>query len=82
MGVVCGRAACWVDEACVGATFVGFGVGGVLTRSFPPAVVDEVVTACGRTERRHRSLPALTMAYFVIGMALHSRARMRTCSGC
>ncbi len=45
---------------------------GVLTRTFPPAVVDQVIAEAGRTEQRHRSLPARTMAYFAIGMALHS----------
>ncbi len=45
---------------------------GLLTRVFPPGVVDEVIAECGRTEQRHRSLPARTMAYFAIGMALHS----------
>lgn len=39
---------------------------------FPPAVVDEVISGCGRTEQRHRSLPARTMAYFAIGLALHA----------
>lgn len=45
---------------------------GVLTRTFPPALVDEVIAVAGRTEQRHRSLPARVMAYFSIGMALHS----------
>jgi hypothetical protein len=45
---------------------------GVLTRTFPPALVDEVVASCGRTEQRNRSLPARAMAYFSIGMALHA----------
>ena len=45
---------------------------GVLTRTFPPALVDEVVADCGRTEQRNRSLPARSMAYFSIGMALHA----------
>ena len=45
---------------------------GVVTRVFPPAVVDEVISGCGRTEQRHRSLPARTMAYFAIGLALHA----------
>lgn len=45
---------------------------GVLTRTFPPALVDEVVASCGRTEQRNRSLPARAMAYFAIGMAMHS----------
>ncbi len=44
----------------------------MLTRTFPPALVDEVVADCGRTEQRNRSLPARVMAYFSIGMALHS----------
>ena len=39
---------------------------------FPAGVVDEVIAECGRTEQRHRSLPARVMAYFAIGMALHS----------
>ncbi|MBA3310448.1 MAG: IS4 family transposase [Nocardioidaceae bacterium] len=45
---------------------------GVLTRVFPPHLVDEVVAETGRTEQRHRSLPARVMAYFSIGMALYS----------
>ncbi len=45
---------------------------GVLTRVFPPTLVDEVIAQEGRTEQRHRSLPARVMAYFSIGMALYS----------
>jgi len=45
---------------------------GVLTRVFPPALVDEVIAGAGRTEQRNRSLPARVMAYFAIGMAMHS----------
>lgn len=45
---------------------------GVLTRTFPPALVDEVVAGCERTEQRNRSLPARAMVYFSIGLALHS----------
>ncbi len=45
---------------------------GVLTRTFPPVLVDEVIAEVGRTEQRNRSLPARVMAYFAIGMALHS----------
>ena len=45
---------------------------GLMTQVFPPGVVDDVIAQCGRTEQRHRSLPARTMAYFAIGMALHS----------
>ena len=45
---------------------------GMLTRVFPPALVDEVVAEVGRTQRRSRSLPARVMAYFSVGMALYS----------
>lgn len=45
---------------------------GLLTRVFPPGLVDEVIADAGRTEQRHRALPARTMAYFAIGMALHA----------
>jgi len=45
---------------------------GVLTRVFPPDLVDEVIAEAGRTEQRHRLLPARVMAYFSIGMALYS----------
>jgi hypothetical protein len=44
----------------------------VLTRVFPPDLVDEVIAAAGRTEQRNRSLPARVMAYFAIGMGLYS----------
>ena len=47
---------------------------GLLTRVFPAAVVDEVVQAAGRTEQRHRALPARVMAYFSIGMGLYAEA--------
>ena len=45
---------------------------GVLTRVFPPEVVDAVLTECGRTERRHRLLPAWVVVYYVLGLALFS----------
>jgi hypothetical protein len=45
---------------------------GLLARVFPAAVVDAVIAETGRKEQRHRSLPARVMAYFAIGMALHS----------
>jgi hypothetical protein len=45
---------------------------GVLTRVFPPGVVDEVLRECGRLERRHRLLPARVVVYYVLGLALFS----------
>jgi len=44
----------------------------VLRRLYDPGTVDEVIAGVGRTEQRHRSLPARVMAYFSIGMALYS----------
>lgn len=43
---------------------------GVLTRSFPPEVVDEVVAGQGRTEQRSRLLPARLVLYYVMALAL------------
>ena len=45
---------------------------GLLTRVFPPDLVDEVIAQSGRRERRSRSLPARVMAYFAIGMGLYA----------
>jgi Insertion element 4 transposase N-terminal/Transposase DDE domain len=47
---------------------------GVLTRTFPPSVVDEVIAATGKAEQRHRLLPARLVAYYVLAMALFSEA--------
>lgn len=46
---------------------------GLLTRVFPAEVIDEVIAQAGRTEQRHRALPARVMAYFSIGMALYAQ---------
>ncbi|MCZ1002384.1 IS4 family transposase [Streptomyces mirabilis] len=45
---------------------------GVLTRAFPPELVDEVVAGCGRVEQRQRLLPARVVVYFVLAMCLFS----------
>ena len=47
---------------------------GVLTRIFPPEVVDAVVAATGRGEHRRRLLPARMVVYYVLGLALFSDA--------
>ena len=46
---------------------------GVLTRVFPPELVDRVVADTGRTEQRHRLLPARVVMYYVLGLALFSQ---------
>jgi hypothetical protein len=43
---------------------------GVLTSTFPPGLIDEVLEATGRVEKRHRLLPARVVMYFVLGMCL------------
>jgi Insertion element 4 transposase N-terminal len=42
---------------------------GVLTRTFPPELVDKVVSATGWLERRHRLLPARLVVSYVLGLA-------------
>ncbi|MFD9420786.1 IS4 family transposase [Streptomyces goshikiensis] len=43
---------------------------GVLTRAFPPELVDEVIAETGRAEQRSRLLPARVVVYFVLAMCL------------
>jgi Insertion element 4 transposase N-terminal/Transposase DDE domain len=43
---------------------------GVLTRTYPPALVDRVLAQTGRVERRHRLLPARLVVYDVLALAL------------
>lgn len=45
---------------------------GVLTRVFPPEVVDRVIAESGKTEQRQRLLPARVVVYYVLGLALFS----------
>jgi hypothetical protein len=47
---------------------------GVLTRVFPPELVDEVVAQAGRAERRRRLLPARVVVYYVLAMALFAES--------
>ena len=72
-GVVWRCASRWLAEASSDRRLSDLVSVGVLTRTFPPTLVDEVVADCGRTEQRNRALPARAMAYFSIGMALHSQ---------
>ncbi len=46
---------------------------GVLTRVFPPDLVDRVVKESGRTEQRQRLLPARVVVYYVLGLSLFSQ---------
>ena len=47
---------------------------GVLTRVFSPELVDRIVAESGRSEKRHRLLPARVVVYYVLGLALFSDA--------
>lgn len=44
----------------------------MLTRVFPPELVDRVVAEAGRGEQRQRLLPARVVVYYVLGLALYS----------
>jgi hypothetical protein len=46
---------------------------GVLTRTYPPALVDRVVAESGAQERRQRLLPARVVVYYVLAMCLFSQ---------
>ncbi|THA36078.1 IS4 family transposase [Streptomyces sp. A1277] len=45
---------------------------GLLTRTFPPELVDRVVVECGRAGQRSRLLPPRVVVYFVLAMCLFS----------
>lgn len=47
---------------------------GVLTRTFPPELVDEVVRETGRQQQRHRLLPSRLVVYYVLALALFSQS--------
>jgi hypothetical protein len=44
----------------------------MLTRVYPPDVVDEVIAEVGRLQRRTRLLPSRIVVYYVLGLALFS----------
>ena len=45
---------------------------GVLTRSFPPSLVDAAIQTAGKGEQRHRLLPARLVFYYVLALGLFS----------
>ena len=47
---------------------------GVLTATFPPAVVEEAIEATAKRERRYRLLPARLVVYYVLAMSLFREA--------
>jgi hypothetical protein len=47
---------------------------GLLTKTYPPELVDGVVASTGRTQLRHRLLPARVVVYYVMALSLYSQA--------
>lgn len=47
---------------------------GVLTRTFPPGLIDSVLADTGREQQRHRLLPARLVVYYVLAMSLFSQS--------
>ena len=47
---------------------------GVLTRAFPPELVDAVLLETGRVQQRKRALPSRLVVYYVLAMTLFSDA--------
>lgn len=47
---------------------------GVLTATFPPSLVDEVLRSTDRREQRYRLLPARLVVYYVLAMSLFREA--------
>ncbi|PYC66374.1 IS4 family transposase, partial [Streptomyces tateyamensis] len=45
---------------------------GLLTRTFPPELVDRIVEECGKSGKRNRLLPPRVVVYFVLAMCLFS----------
>jgi hypothetical protein len=52
---------------------------GVLTRTYPPALVDRELVEYDRAEQRHRLLPARLVVYYVLALALLLGSPTRRC---
>lgn len=58
------------DSASIGERLTDRISIGVLTRTIPRDLVDEVLAETGRREKRNRRLPAHVVVYFVVAMAI------------
>ena len=45
----------------------------MLTRTFPPELVDRVIARTGRAEQRQRLLPARVVVYYTLAMCLFAQ---------
>jgi hypothetical protein len=55
---------------------------GVLAKTFPPARVNAILAATGKTSVRQRELPAHVVVYYVIGLALYMQVSYREVLRC
>jgi len=55
---------------------------GVITKTFPVAIIQEILKETGRTSIRNRDLPAHVVVYYVIALALYMRSSYREVLRC
>lgn len=55
---------------------------GVITKTFPLAIIQEILRETGRTSIRNRDLPAHVVVYYVIALALYMRSSCREVLRC
>lgn len=55
---------------------------GVLAKTFPPARVNAILAATGKTSVRERELPAHVVVYYVMGLALYMQVSYREVLRC
>lgn len=55
---------------------------GVITKTFPLAIIQEILRETGRTSIRNRDLPAHVVVYYVIALALYMRSSYREVLRC
>ena len=72
-GVIVGCASFWIVKPVSDRLLSDHVSVGLLTRVFPVEVVNQMIVDDGRAEQLYRSLTARVMAYFAIGVALHSK---------
>jgi hypothetical protein len=67
-----------LDAGGAGASLADLAAIGVLTRTFPPELVDRVIDQFWRREQRTRALPARLVFYFVLALCLFPHESYRS----
>jgi len=67
-----------LDAGAAGASLADQAAIGVLTRTFPPELVDRVIDQFWRREQRTRALPARLVFYFVLALCLFPHESYRS----